>query len=200
MNLKVLMALFATVSAQQQIPVQDDVVEPVYQSEKAVSDYYSWYDSYDLPKKVVDLLKVTPVSKAPSLKDWDKKVALWKTIEAKNETSIITEMESDFMDYMNPVVSSTEWAEDLDVTIFFIATYWKGPYTGQVKNNVPHGVGRLVDEVNNLYEGQFENGNLTGFMRVVNSDQYVVGKYDSGKPQCFTIFNTDGSILQQKKC
>ena len=212
MNPKVLMALFATATAQQ-IPVmeqmqepvyqnglvKDEIKEPVYNNGRALSDYYSWYDSYDLPQKVVDMLKVTPVSKS-SEHDWDKKVELWKSVEAKKETSIITEMESDFMDYMNPVVSSTEWAEDLDVTIFFIATYWKGPYTGQVKNNVPHGVGRLVDEVNNLYEGQFVDGKLTGFMRLVNSDSYTVGKYDEGKPQCFTIFDTDGSIISQKKC
>jgi len=181
------MALFATVTAQQ-IPVMEKEVAPVYQNEAVeVSDYYSWYDSYELPQKVVDMLKVTPVSKSPSKKDWDKKVELWKTIEAKNETSIVTEMESDFMDYMNPVVSSTEWAEDLDVSIFFIATYWKGPYTGQVKNNVPHGVGRLVDEVNNLYEGQFEDGKLTGFLRVLNADSVTVGKYDQGKP-CYHHF------------
>ena len=129
--------------------------KPVYQDDsKSVSDYYNWYDSYVLPEKVVDLLATTPTSKNPSEKDWDKKVALWKSIEASKERSIVSEMESDFNDYMNPVVSAEGWVKDLDVKIFFIATYWEGPYTGQVnKDNVPHGVGRLVDEVNNLYEG-----------------------------------------------
>ena len=71
---------------------------------------------------------------------------------------------------MNPtaVNSTVEWKEDVKVTIFYIATYWEGPYTGQVIGDVPNGVGRLVDQQNNLYEGQFVDGKPDGLLRLIN--------------------------------
>ena len=112
-------------------------------------------------------------------------------------------MQTNFKNYMNPtaVNSTVTWQENIEVQIFLIATYWEGPYTGQAIGNVPHGVGRLVDQQNNLYEGQFVNGMVDGYMRIINDDSYDIGKYSEGRSVCFEVIDAKtGEVITHKDC
>lgn len=47
-------------------------------------------------------------------------------------------------------------------------SYRKGIYSGQVnKHEKPHGIGRMIDEEERIYEGQFINGIEYGFARMI---------------------------------
>ena len=43
----------------------------------------------------------------------------------------------------------------------------EGNYYGQVVNKVPHGMGRYINRIGQIWEGQFKDGKFNGFMRQV---------------------------------
>ena len=40
-------------------------------------------------------------------------------------------------------------------------------YTGQVKNGKKHGIGRVCHKTDGMYEGEFANGEFSGFGRYI---------------------------------
>ena len=54
-------------------------------------------------------------------------------------------------------------------------------YDGQWLNGKPHGYGKHIDEKNNKYIGQFEDGQKTGKAVILNKDGlYYEGKVKGG--------------------
>ena len=61
-----------------------------------------------------------------------------------------------------------EWKDNIDLTI--IANNYdtkSGIYSGQIKNNLAHGIGRFKSKHGKLYEGQFQNGKAHGYIRMI---------------------------------
>ena len=58
----------------------------------------------------------------------------------------------------------------------------QGNYTGTVKQNIPHGVGRVIDnKLGNIYEGQFKDGKCHGYFRMIFAGgSYWIGLQNEG--------------------
>lgn len=74
--------------------------------------------------------------------------------------------------------------------------YASGVYTGEVKNGVPHGIGRMVSSNGETYFGEWTNGQLTGHGRYTWTDGTVYfGDFQAGKMNgSGTCLATNGNI------
>ena len=77
----------------------------------------------------------------------------------------INEPESEFAKYVY------KYPDD---TVFALVSQMKlqvgeeaGNYYGQVVNDLPHGMGRYINRIGQIWEGQFKEGKFDGFMRQV---------------------------------
>ena len=56
----------------------------------------------------------------------------------------------------------------------------EGNYYGQVVNKLPHGMGRYVNRIGQIWEGQFKEGKFNGFMRqIFESGSHRLGQIEN---------------------
>ena len=66
-------------------------------------------------------------------------------------------------------------------------------------NNVPHGIGRFVNEQAEIWEGQFKEGKMHGYVRnIYNQHYYQTAKTDMNHLKYYRAFNPDGTISQER--
>ena len=65
-----------------------------------------------------------------------------------------------------------------------------GSYSGEVINNLPHGLGRFINIKDEIWEGQFFEGNFHGFMRMIGPlGHHTVGKIDMNSWKEYQTFD-----------
>ncbi len=88
-------------------------------------------------------------------------------------------------------------------TVYFDDGSKTGDYSGKTVNDVPHGIGKFDFTTSNgtncTYEGEFEEGNITGYGTLTFSNGYkYVGNFRNGNLNGYaTKYNPDGYIIEQ---
>ena len=127
----------------------------------------------------------------------------WEMREAKNETSLMADMENS--NSVLPLNLSTKlaWVSDQPMEMFGE----EGLYTGQcikfLPQNIPFGIGRFVKKSGAIYEGQFNNGKAQGFMRWFGQTEKKVLDYWNRtikitQELCTVGQQKDGQIIKYK--
>ena len=107
--------------------------------------------------------------------DWQVNENKWGELEDDEKMRlyyILTNPESEYAKYVfkypagtafDLVGCNTKQSDPLKITIGEDI----GNYHGQVVNKVPHGMGRYINRIGQIWEGQFKEGKFDGFMRQV---------------------------------
>ena len=73
---------------------------------------------------------------------------------------------------------------------------WQGKYSGQLKNEKPHGIGSFQVNGYGFYEGSFVNGEWHGYGRMIWYNGYFEGEWNKGLMSGDEKrFNTNGKIM-----
>ena len=121
-------------------------------------------------KKMFDSIPQAPEF-GSSFWDWQVNLNKWGELEdnVKDRVYFILtkpeESDSEYAKYVYKYPSSTyfSYVDQLKTTI----GEDEGNYYGQVVDGVPHGMGRYINRIGQIWEGQFKDGKFDGFMRQV---------------------------------
>ena len=89
--------------------------------------------------------------------------------------------------------------QNLELNIEFDFGFLNGNYLGQVNNQMANGIGRLIEK-GEIKEGQFHNGDLSGFARIIYEDgSYFIGKIEGTKIIDGISFKNTGKVRAEYK-
>ena len=76
----------------------------------------------------------------------------------------------------------------------------EGSFSGTIKNEKPHGIGRFISDQGLITEGQFKNGKKYGYIREINGVAYTVGKIDERNIwRTFKKYDNKNELLLSKE-
>ena len=90
----------------------------------------------------------------------------WEKLEGKKETSLTWLVEHSEYAIPLEVTDLPVWKDDVKISLDrFSGLAHNGTYWGQMLNDKPHGIGRFVNDQAEIWEGQFKDGKMHGFIR-----------------------------------
>ena len=114
-----------------------------------------------LMKKLTDFYKSAPNSSDPVVEE------IWNRIQKRSPEMILTLS----LPPNNTLEVEREWLVKIPVKIMG----YDGLYTGQTRNSKAEGLGRFVANNGCVVEGNFLNGDIHGFQRIIYKDGHFGG-------------------------